>query len=214
MDGATIQNRVYRGYAKAAAKIGVAHDQYRPIGALSPLAAGNKLASLQASFNAESFTYGKPNKYGKPTWYAVVDGAQTRVGDYLVGPSGTFFIAAQQALLPILAVECNRTINILRPQQQTGVGAVGYGGDTDANETLLIQAWPASVLQGTKGEKTEAALPGDVRSPWWVVLLPHAVGVTLRTNDIITDELARRYIISSAELTDAGWRMTAMQAQT
>ncbi|UQV43443.1 hypothetical protein KIV45_15865 [Janthinobacterium lividum] len=214
MDGSTIQNRLYRGYAKAAQKIGIAHDQYRPAGALTPLAAGNKLASLPASFNAESFAYGKPNKYGKPTWYAIVDGAQTRVGDYLVGPSGTFFIAAQQALLPILAVECNRTINILRPQQQTGVGAVGYGGDTDDNETLLMQAWPASVLQGAKGEKNETNLPGDVRSPWWAVLLPALPGVLLRTADIITDDLGRRLLVSSAELTDMGWRITAMQALT
>ncbi|MDO8039502.1 hypothetical protein [Janthinobacterium sp. SUN137] len=214
MDGVTIQNRVYLGYAKAAAKIGIAHDLYRPTGSTSPLASGNRLASLPASFNAESFGYGRPNKYGKPTWYAVVDGAQTRVGDYLVGPSGTFFIAAQQALLPILAVECSNIITVLRPQQQTGIGAVGYGGDVDANETPLLIDWPASVLQGAKGEKNETNLPGDVRSPWWAVLLPALPGLLLHTADIITDNLGRRLVVSSAELTDMGWRITAMQALT
>lgn len=214
MDGAKIQARVYRGYAKAADKIGLPHQVYRAAGGDDPLAAGNLVATLRASLNAEDMKYGRPNKYGKPTWFAIFDGAQTQVGDYLKGPSGTFFIAAQQALLPILAVECNRTINILRPQQQTGVGAVGYGGDTDDNETLLMQAWPASVLQGSKGEKNETNLPGDVRSPWWAVLLPALPGVLLRTADIITDDLGRRLLVSSAELTDMGWRITAMQALT
>ena len=159
--------------------------------------------------------YGKPNKYGHPTWFGLFDGALTKPGDYLTNASdGTFFIAAQQQALPILLVQCNRTINVLRPQQQAGVGALGYGGDTAANETTLMTAWPASVLQGTKGEKGDAILPGDVRSPWWAILLPAYPGVTLRAADIITDELSRRYVISSAELSDLGWRITAMQAVT
>ena len=213
MDGVTLQKRVYRGYAIAAPRIGIAHDLYRPATALNPLATGNKIASLPVSFNAQDMKYGKPNGYGKPLWYAVADGAQTKVGDYLKGPSGTFFIVAQQPLLPILAVDCNRTIDIKRPQQQTGIGAVGYGGDTDANETLLMQQWPASVLQGTKGEKSGTNLPGDMRSPWWVILLPY-IGVQIKTDDIVTDEKGVRYVTSSTELTDLGWRITAMQALT
>ena len=215
MDAATLQARIYAGYAKAALRIGYSADQYRPASANNPLSVGNKLRSLPVSFNAEDMTYSKPNKYGKATWYGLFDGTLTQVGDYLVNEQdGTFFIAAQQTALPILLVNCNRTINVLRPQQQTGLGAVGYGGDTDANETALMTAWPASVLQGTKGEKGEVSLPGDTRSPWWAILLPAVAGVTLRTSDIVTDDLSRRYVISSAELTDLGWRITAQQAQT
>jgi hypothetical protein len=36
----------------------------------------------------------------------------------------------------------------------------------------------------------------------------------LRSSDIVTDDLARNYVISSAELTDLGWRCTIGQAQT
>jgi len=78
----------------------------------------------------------------------------------------------------------------------------------------LMTAWPASVLQGAKGEKDGAVLPGDVRLPWWAILLPAFPGVTLRSADIITDDIDRRFIISSAEKTDLGWRITAMQAET
>jgi hypothetical protein len=214
MDGAKIQQKVYRGYAIAASKIGTAYSQYRPvtadITALQPIS-----TSLLASFNAEDMTYSKPNKYAKPTWYALLDGTQTQVGDYLVGAEGTFFIAAQQALLPILAVECNRTLSFARPQAQSDLGAVtNYEGNTSATQTPLAAGWHASVLQGTKGEKNEVGLPGDVRNPWWSILCPAIPGVTLRTTDLAFDDLGRRYILSSVELTDLGYRMTAQQAQT
>lgn len=213
MDAAKLQKKVYAGYGKAALRIGPLFSLYRPSSPINPFQYG-PVASLNASFNAEDMKYGRPNKYGKPTWFCLVDGTQTQVGDYLINDTQTFFIAAMQPILPILAVDCNRTINVLRPQQQTGLGAVGYGGDTDENETPLMTGWPASVLQGTKGEKGEVNLPGDVRNPWWQMLFPAFQDVNLRTGDIITDDLQRRYIVSSAEKTDLGWRLTSQQAQT
>lgn len=214
MDGATINAKVWAGYGKAAKVIGTTYAHYRPSGANTPLAAGNRLADLPVSLNAEDPRFARPNVYGKATWYAIVDGAQMQVGDYIVGIEGTLFVAALQQLLPIFMVDCNRTVSILRPAQQAGVGAQGYGGDTAATEIPLMAGWPASVLQGTKGERNDVGLPGDVKTPWWAILLPHAAGVALRTSDIVTDDLGRRYVISSAELTDLGWRLTAMQAQT
>lgn len=213
MDGTRIQQVVYRGYAISAAKIGLPYAQYRPVSsditALAPIS-----TSLLASFNAEDMKYGKPNKYGKPTWYALLDGTQTQVGDYLVGAAGTFFIAAQQPLLPILAVECNRTLSFARPQAQSDVGAVtNYEGNTPDTQTPLATGWYASVLQGTKGEKNEVALPSDVRTPWWAMLFPAIPGVTLQSGDLVSDDIGRRYILSSVELTDLGYRCTAMQAQ-
>lgn len=214
MDAATLQSKLYKGYGKAALRIGPQYSLYRPTSATNPIASGNLLGTLNASFNAQDMLYGKPNVYGKALWYCLVDGTQTKVGDYLVGADKTVFIAAMQQALPILAVECNRTINIVQAQQQPTVGAQGYGGDTAAGETLLMTQWPCSMLQGTKGEKGDVNLPGDVRNPWWNVLLPAYPGAIIRSANIIIDDLKRRYVISSAELTDLGWRCTAMQAQT
>jgi hypothetical protein len=214
MDGVTLQNRVYKGYAKAAQYIGLAYTLYRPASAINPLAISNTFAILNASFNAEDMAYSKPNKYGKATWYGLFDGTGTKVGDYMVGQAGTFFIASQQALLPIFCVECNRTLTVYKPGQPVGVGAVGYGGDTAATETVIMTAWPASVLEGTKGEKTQAELPGDVKNPWWIVLMPAYPGVIIKTGYYMTDEIGNRYVVASPELTDAGWRMRAMQAAT
>jgi hypothetical protein len=212
MNGATIQERTYAGYAKAASFIGQTCSLYRAASASNPTASGNLVTTLPASFNAEDMTYSKPRGYAKATWYCLIDGTQTAVGDYLIGPAGTFFIAAMQPLLPILAVKCERTVTVLRPQIQTGVGAQGYGGNTAANETAVMTGWPCSILQGTKGEKAEVNLPGDVRAPWWVMLLPYFSGVDLQFNDIVTDDLGRRYVISSPELTGLGWRCTLMTA--
>jgi len=215
MDGATLQGKIYEGYAKAAIRLGLPFAQYRPSGANNPVTGAPLNASMLASFNAEDMKYGRPNKYGKATWYCLADGTQLAVFDYLVGASGTYFIAAMQPLLPILAVECNRTVSVTRPQLQTQVGGLtDYEGTTAVNETPLMAGWPASILQGSKGEKGEIVLPGDVRNAWWIVLFPSTPSVVLRSGDLIYDDNNRRYIISSAELTDLGWRLTALQGQT
>lgn len=214
MDATTLQSKIYKGYAAAAQRVGHVYQQYRPSSAINPISVGSLVGSRNASFNAEDMTYGKPNKYGKATWYALLDGTLTQPGDYFVGEDGTYFIAGMQPLLPILAVSCDRIVNVFRPQQQTGAGLNPYGGTVDQNQTELLTQWPASVLQGTKGEKDGAVLPGDVRLPWWQILLPAFPGVLLRSADILTDDIDRRYVISSPELTELGWRITAMQAQT
>jgi type II secretory pathway pseudopilin PulG len=114
-------------------------------------------------------------------------------------------------LLPILVVECNRVISIYKPQAQSGVGAQGYGGTTSDNQTLLVSGVPCSILQGTKGEKSETNLAGDTRSPWWSILMPKSVGY-VAPDDIIIDDLGQRYIVSSNETSDLGYRATAMMA--
>lgn len=214
MDAATLQARIYAGYAKAAAKIGYNTDQYRPTSAANPLASGNKLRTLPASYNAEDLGYNKPNSYGKATWYGLFDGRLTQAGDYLTNTqNGTYFIAAQQSNLPILLVNCNAIADIIRPQQQAGVGVLGYGGDTDATETALMQQWPCSILQGGGGGSA-VKLPGDTSDPRWTILVPAYGTIAFRSGDIIKDNHARRYAILSAEKTDLGWRIAAQQEQT
>lgn len=211
MDAATLQARIYKGYGKAAQRIGYSYQQYRATTANNPLGTV-ALQSLFCSFTT-NFDYSAPNKYGQATWLGMFDGSNVKPGDYLVGHGGTYFVAAMQDTLPIYCVQCNRTLSVLRVGMDVGVGQVGYGGDTVATEVPLMTGWPASVLQGTKGEQNDAKLPGDMRSPWWLILLPAFAGVVIRTSDILTDDLGRRYAISSAELTDMGWRITARQEQ-
>ena len=207
-DQASIQSKIWRGYAKAAQKLGLSYAHYRPLTALNPISAPNQLPALFASFSPDG-GYKKPSGYGKPLWQCLADGAQLRVGDYLAGGS-TYFVAAVQPLLPVLAVECNRTASLYRVGNDPTAGAQGYGGMTAANEVAYATAFPCSILQGTKGEKNDAGLPADTRLPWWTFLLPAAAG-TVRYGDLITDDLGNRYVASSVELTDLGYRITAAQ---
>lgn len=234
MNGALVQSQIWFGYSEAARFLGSDYQFTRPSpGNLLKLndgsgntlleGGGNILLEGSVSFpgdplftrcvslNAEDMKYGKPNKYGKATWYALMDGTGLQVGDYFVGEEGTFFIAAMQLLLPILVVECNRVIAILRPQAQEGAGVQTYGGVTTANQQALVGGVPCSILQGTKGEKSESALPGDTRASWWTILLPTSLPRVI-PDDIIIDDLGQRYIVSSPEQTGLGWRVTAMMA--
>jgi hypothetical protein len=214
MNGAMLQAKLYASYASAAARIGLNADQYRATSSSNPLAPANKLRSMAASFNAQDMFYAKPAGYGDASWYGVFDGRLTQPGDYLVATSGTWFIAAQQQALPMLCVQCTNSVDIKRPQGQTGVGALPYGGDIDANETLLMGQWPCSILHKGGGAPGEGILPGDAKSAQWQVLLPAYAGVTLRYGDIISDNQARRMTVASAELTPLGWRLIAQEAET
>src|SRR5664279_4097675 len=92
--GASIQGKIWKGYARAASKLGSDYQFYRPEygklqleggGSLllegggsfnlegAPGYPGNPLFIRPVSLNAEDMNYRKPNKYGKATWYALVD---------------------------------------------------------------------------------------------------------------------------------------------
>lgn len=212
MDGTKLQTKIYKGYGQAAKRIGFDYQQFRATSASNPLTS-TALQTLPASFTT-NFNYSAPNKYGQATWLGLFDARTFQPGDFLVGRQGTFFIAAMQDTLPIYCVQTNRVVSVLRVSQDAPVGLGSWAGDKRATtEVTIMQGWPASIIQGTKGETNEAKLPGDVKTPWWAILMPAWSGVELRTSDIIRDDLDRKYVISSAELTDMGWRITAMQAQ-
>ena len=187
MNGPELQAKLYAGYVKAALRLGTPYLQYRPTGPANPIASGNLVQSLTAAFDpAPGFEFHHPALFGKPVWYALLDGTQTVVGDYLVGSAGTYFIAAMQPLLPIAAVLIA------------------------GSEAAELTAWPASVLTKSRGEMGDTRLPGDVKLPWSEILLPYG-GIELRFGDVILDDNAVRYTVSATERTDLGWRLLAVQ---
>lgn len=210
-----IQAKVWTGYAKAASRIGQSYNQYRPNSALNPTASARLVGTIIAAFDdSPNYKFQKPNLYGHPEKFALLDGSVVQVGDYLIGHGETYFIASLPRLLPIPCMQCNATINVLRPASNTGVGAQPYGGDAVASEVAVMTAWPAWIDAGTKGEHGDTNLPGDIRMPWYRVLLPSWSGTLINSADVINDSNGRRYKVSSAELTGLGWRLTAMLAQT
>jgi hypothetical protein len=59
-----------------------------------------------------------------------------------------------------------------------------------------------------------ADLPGDSSVSRWTVLLPAHPDIVLQFSDLLTDDLGRSAVVSSAELTDLGWRLSVKQAAT
>ena len=137
------------------------------------------------------------------------DRAYTQPGDYLAGPAGTFFIAAQQSLLPALCILTNRTVTITRPAAPVTAGVNAYGGLLSTTATTLLTAWPASILFAGAGSPGE--LPGDGSTPTWTILLP-STRTPIYSADLITDDKGMSYVAGSTELTSLGWRILAKQA--
>jgi hypothetical protein len=212
MDGAALQQALYRGYARAAERTGLPYALFRAGGPLNPMT-GTPLAMLPAAFSPQDYGFEHPQAYGKALWQALFDGSQALVGDILVGPK-TYFVVGLQSLLPILVVEAPHTVDVRRPFRESGVGyQASYGGSTPVQETIVMGQWPASILQGSRAENTGAGLPDDLKAPYWDILLPEYPGVELVTSDVVQDGLGRRFAIGSAEITPLGWRLTALQEQ-
>ncbi len=223
MDGTLLQSKIYAGYAKAALRIGLAFDVYRPVSASNPLATGNKIATLKAAFTVHTganFNFNRPADYKAPLFHALLDGAQVSVGDYLKGATATigpFFIISKDPNVPILAVQTNRTISIFKPEGTftRPLGISGYGGTiastANANELAIMTAWPAGVYEGARGTGS-ANLPGDAGAGMWRIYVPAWPGVLISPGCIVTDDVGNRMIVRSAELTDFGWNIQAIQA--
>jgi hypothetical protein len=215
MDGATLQAKLYRGYARAAQKAGLAFSQFRSTGTTNPLS-GTPLATLNALFTPAhhgEFGTRHAGDHDVALWHTLIDGTQTAVGDYLAGNSATFFIAAQQPLLPILAVRCTHVVDVRRMAGASSAGVNPYGGDTRAGETAILTGFPGWLARGGIGGETQARLPGDIGERGFRILLP-PVPVELYVSDIVVDAEGLRYVVAAVEKSDLGLRLWATQVVT
>lgn len=221
MDAARLQDKVYGGYAKAALRAGFDFAIYRPLNppytppvaryALSPL---NKVGTVKAAFsnaNQTGFPFNKPNDYKSILWSGLFDGRETRPGDYLHSAAhGTYFVAAQQHLLPNLCVQCTNTFSVWRDNAQEEVGAVGFSGVSPANEKPMVYAFPGAMQWTRVGAHPVADLPSDLmRKGGWLFFLPTIPNVTLKERDVISDDQGRRFLAMSVYLSDLGYRILA-----
>jgi hypothetical protein len=196
--------------------LGASYQHYRPTAATNPIASGFLLGTTPVWVTADEDGRGrKAQNYGKPVWFGMFDPTVVSAGDYLVGTLGTFFVASVNPPMPLQMVLCNRVLTITNPAPMSGTGPLSvYGGDQSSTETLVATTWPGSLLQGTKAHGGDTRLPGDADQAWSSVLLPAIPGTTLRNDMIITDDLSQRHVVSSAEQTPLGWRLTTLLAST
>ena len=216
MDGALLQTKVYGGFAKAAARVGLPHDIYRPSGTSNPLAAGNKIGTTPAAFTvhtAKNFNFEKPSDFGDPMFHALLDPITIQVGDFLnpqTGVFGPFFVASKTPSMPVLVVQTNRTLSIYTHAASSGqVGNLGYSGSTSATEAAIISNWPASMLAGSTSRR-DNKLPEDLGKGSFRVVMSAPPGIIIKQNMIVIDDLGNRMSVQMAELQDLGWRLDVL----
>ena len=214
MDGAKLQDRLYLGAGKSARFIGQPADAFRPKGTTNPLDRQNRFLRLPAAFVSTKGKGLQANAYGDALWHGLFDASYTQAGDYIILPTGQFFIASQSPLLPVLCVKANRQITIIRPNIQTNIASNTYGGYMTGHSVTLMEGWPASILGETRSSPSSVDLPTDQTVPYWNILLPATAKVALSPGDLVTDDLTRTAIICQSELTDLGWRINAKMATT
>jgi hypothetical protein len=208
---ATVNAKVNYGFSKAAAALGAACGWYRWPGLGSPVAPGGWRGAVNAAFQVPNTRFTVPAIHGKPLRWGLFDSTLIAPGDYLSDPNlGMFFVASTEPMRYPLMVACNTVLTLTRPTP-AAAGASHYEGDTASDETVLGAGWPASCLNGTKGEKSDIGLPADTRSAWVAILLPPSFPVQILSGDVATtaDPQPRRYTLSACELTALGWRITA-----
>jgi len=126
-----------------------------------------------------------------------------------------FYVTNIFPLVPMSAQLCNRIITIRRANGTTkGFNPNYYSGFDKNNTTILYQNCPASMLENSRGEMPPTKLPIDVKQPYFRVFLPYLGGVDIRIGDFLEDQENEGFFITSAELTDQGWRLIAMTAGT
>lgn len=106
-----------------------------------------------------------------------------------------------------------RTISISRPTQPAGIGAVGYGGELQSIETIIISGVPASIQQKKEGRTNAVDLPGDSRASMWQILFFGALGI-VQDRDVITDDLGIRYQVQGAYWNSLGYNCTCEILET
>ena len=109
-----------------------------------------------------------------------------------------------------------RTVQVTRPINTSGVGALPYQGLEPENETVLFTNIPASIQKrGSTAQK--AGIPADTKAaPVWVIIIPlsYCQLGSILDRDVITDDLNQRYQVSAAYWNSLGYQLECERLQT
>ncbi len=210
MNGTLLQDRIYSAAGRAAARIGLPCNLYRPDGPDGPTDQARFRLRMNVIFLPLGGRLRRPVPATDPLWEAALDASYTKPGDILIRRTDgeVYFIAAQQPLLPVLCVHAPRRVTIKRSASATAVGINLYGGTVAALDTVLATDWPASMLASGSEGTGLASLPAEMNPGMWQVLLPSSLNLGLLLTDTLTDDQGRTGVISTIEATEYGTRLT------
>ena len=86
-----------------------------------------------------------------------------------------------------------------------------YSGTTVADETVIYAGIAASIQYDTRDMRLTAPLPADTARPGgWNIYIPGSAGIPasgITENDIVIDEIGRRYQVEAAYPNPLGWKL-------
>ncbi len=213
MSFAHIQDRISYGYGKAAKKLGKLYSIYRAVSGINPLSLSNLIGETYVSPNV-SWDYMKANKSANTLWQLCVDARAVNTDDYLVGEDFTFFIDADQPLLPVNGYECNRIVRVTRPTKSLLPGENQYGGYKPDDVLEILLNAPISIILATgRPAANNFNLPLDAGLCRYNFYIPNLPNVDIRIGDLIDDDRGVRVVINGIEETSLGFRGTALSQE-
>lgn len=199
MNGTQLQDRLYAGYGKTADKIGFPYSHYRSDTPFDPIFDGNLLDPINMALSTRTRPFEVPQQYKDAVFLMWADGRQLQQFDFLVGSSGTYYIADMQPNLPIQAVRCNHTIKVERPGYTT-VGDIVQDVELIASN---IPCFTQCKRIDIKTPQFAANTAGQAITHWDAFIpLPN---FTLKQHDIVTDESGVQYELDSPDFTNMGY---------
>lgn len=105
-----------------------------------------------------------------------------------------------------------RLIDVHRPNVSSGAGAQPYQGVTAANESVLATGLPASIQHRSGKGAGNTGLPADApkKADWYIFIPASAAALgSISENDIIVDDLSKRYQVIAAYWNSLGFRLAA-----
>ncbi len=199
---------IAHGLGVAGNVLGAPFSQFRPNGTSEPTT-GTPVAVLTGILDPDPNLSLRNSDY-RHGWEAdwIGDPSSLTTGDYLVG-ARTCFVSQIEPLRAPLCTICNRVVSIYQPATATSTGANSYGGRTTGSDTLLASGWPAGLLPKTHIEIDPTRLPSDVKTSFFDVALPASLDLELTYGLRLLDDCGQSYLVSTAALTVAGWRLIA-----
>ena len=108
-----------------------------------------------------------------------------------------------------------RTISVSRAAVAVEFGASPYSGESQAEESFVIQGVPASIQLKRPSGKQETGLPAGAAKTTWRVFIPlGAMDFTIvKTRDIVTDDLGNRFqvLANYANSMGAAWLVEKLE---
>ena len=159
-----ISDKINRGLGRAAKKLGVMYDHYRPAGDLYPLSPANKLGEVKAAVMQDPVARDPVNPLD-PRYVGLIDVSVLQPGDYLVNDLYRFVVVDTTAGVPAAMIACNADIDVFA-EARNKAAPIPLPGTGQA----LIRSLPCYIRQTAYGGRE------DLGPDWLASKDPGAVG--------------------------------------